>query len=85
MGEYIPFRFILGKVISRLSPLKSHLKAGDNSQIFKTTFGQAIIGICYESAFSEHFRRQAKIGGEFIFDNNLLLLVFILLNSSSGW
>ncbi|WP_267384183.1 apolipoprotein N-acyltransferase [Cyanobacterium sp. uoEpiScrs1] len=66
LGEYIPFRFILGKVISRLSPLKSHLKAGDNSQIFKTTFGQAIIGICYESAFSEHFRRQAKIGGEFI-------------------
>ena len=31
-----------------------------------TPFGQAITGICYESAFSEHFRRQAKSGGEFI-------------------
>lgn len=66
LGEYIPFEFILGKVIDRLSPLDSHLKAGDNDQIFKTPFGQAIVGICYESAFSEHFRRQAKIGGEFI-------------------
>ena len=66
LGEYIPFESILGKVIDRLSPLDSHLKAGDKNQIFKTPFGQAIIGICYESAFSEHFRRQAKIGGEFI-------------------
>ncbi|BBA80168.1 apolipoprotein N-acyltransferase [cyanobacterium endosymbiont of Rhopalodia gibberula] len=66
LGEYIPFEFILGKVIDRLSPLDNHLKAGDNNQIFKTPFGQAIVGICYESAFSEHFRHQAKIGGEFI-------------------
>lgn len=66
LGEYIPFESILGKVIDRLSPLDNHLKAGDNNQIFKTPFGQAIVGICYESAFSEHFRRQAKIGGEFI-------------------
>ncbi|MGP0127863.1 MAG: apolipoprotein N-acyltransferase [cyanobacterium endosymbiont of Rhopalodia musculus] len=66
LGEYIPFESILGKVIDRLSPLDSHLKAGNNNQIFKTPFGQAIVGICYESAFSEHFRRQAKIGGEFI-------------------
>ncbi|YAI82202.1 MAG: apolipoprotein N-acyltransferase [cyanobacterium endosymbiont of Rhopalodia sterrenbergii] len=66
LGEYIPFESILGKVVDRLSPLDNHLKAGDNSQIFNTPFGQAIIGICYESAFSEHFRRQAKIGGEFI-------------------
>ncbi|MBC6418714.1 MAG: apolipoprotein N-acyltransferase [Prochloron sp. SP5CPC1] len=27
---------------------------------------QAIVGICYESAFAEHFRRQTAAGGEFI-------------------
>ncbi|MEA5510278.1 apolipoprotein N-acyltransferase [Crocosphaera sp. UHCC 0190] len=66
LGEYIPFENILGKIINRLSPLDSHLAAGKPDQIFKTPFGQAITGICYESAFSEHFRRQAKAGGEFI-------------------
>ncbi len=66
LGEYIPFENILGKIIERLSPLDSHLKAGNSNQIFKTPFGQAIVGICYESAFSQHFRRQAKMGGEFM-------------------
>lgn len=66
LGEYIPFEDILGKLIDRLSPLDSHLKAGTTDQQFNTPFGQAITGICYESAFSEHFRRQAKAGGQFI-------------------
>ncbi|WP_009547267.1 apolipoprotein N-acyltransferase [Crocosphaera subtropica] len=66
LGEYIPFEDILGKLINRLSPLDSHLKAGTTDQKFNTPFGQAITGICYESAFSEHFRRQAKAGGQFI-------------------
>jgi apolipoprotein N-acyltransferase len=66
LGEYIPFENILGKIIDRLSPLDSHLAAGETEQIFNTPFGQAITGICYESAFSEHFRRQANAGGEFI-------------------
>ncbi|MDJ0510883.1 MAG: apolipoprotein N-acyltransferase [Crocosphaera sp.] len=66
LGEYIPFENILGKLIDRLSPLDSHLIAGETKQIFKTPFGPAITGICYESAFSEHFRRQANAGGEFI-------------------
>ncbi|EAZ93033.1 apolipoprotein N-acyltransferase [Crocosphaera chwakensis] len=66
LGEYIPFEDILGKLIDRLSPLDSHLIAGTTDQKFNTPFGQAITGICYESAFSEHFRRQAKAGGEFI-------------------
>ena len=65
-GEYIPFESILGKIINRLSPLDTHLAAGKSQQIFNTLFGQAIVGICYESAFSEHFRRQAKAGGQFI-------------------
>ncbi|MDJ0729974.1 MAG: apolipoprotein N-acyltransferase [Crocosphaera sp.] len=66
LGEYIPFEYILGKVIDRLSPLDSHLIAGKTAQKFNTPFGQAITGICYESAFSEHFRRQTKAGGQFI-------------------
>lgn len=66
LGEYIPFYSILGNIIDRLSPLDAHLIAGKKDQIFNTPFGQAIVGICYDSAFSEHFRRQAASGGEFI-------------------
>jgi apolipoprotein N-acyltransferase len=66
LGEYIPFEPILGKIVDRLSPLNAHLVAGDPAQVFDTPFGRAIVGICYESAFSEHFRRQTARGGEFI-------------------
>jgi len=66
LGEYIPFEEILGKLISRLSPLDAQLARGKSGQVFETPFGRAIVGICYESAFSEHFRRQASEGGEFI-------------------
>ena len=66
LGEYIPFEFILGGLIDRLSPLNAHLAAGKADQIFDTPFGRAIIAICYESAFPHHFLRQAQAGGEFI-------------------
>ncbi|MGB6168162.1 MAG: apolipoprotein N-acyltransferase [Geitlerinemataceae cyanobacterium] len=66
LGEYIPFERILGKFIDRLSPLDARLIPGKPNQIFETPFGRAIVGICYESAFSEHFRRQAAAGGEFL-------------------
>jgi apolipoprotein N-acyltransferase len=66
LGEYIPFESVVGKVIDRLSPLNAHLAAGKSNQIFNTPFGQAIIAICYESAFPQHFLRQAQAGGEFI-------------------
>jgi apolipoprotein N-acyltransferase len=66
LGEYIPFESIVGKLIDRLSPLNAHLAAGKPNQIFDTPFGKAIIAICYESAFPQHFWRQAKAGGEFI-------------------
>ncbi len=66
LGEYIPFESVLGKIINRLSPLDAHLAAGNSQQIFNTSFGQVIAGICYDSAFSEHFRRQTEEGGEFI-------------------
>ncbi|HEY9604598.1 MAG TPA: apolipoprotein N-acyltransferase, partial [Allocoleopsis sp.] len=62
LGEYIPFEPILGKIIDRLSPLDAHLAAGKPNQIFETPFGRAIVAICYESAFADHFRRQAALG-----------------------
>lgn len=66
IGEYIPFENILGGIINRLSPLDEHQIPGSPNQIFDTPFGRAIVGICYESAFSEQFRRQAAAGGQFI-------------------
>jgi apolipoprotein N-acyltransferase len=66
LGEYIPFESILGRIIDRLSPLEAHLQAGKSKQIFNTPFGKAIVGICYESAFAQHFRHQTQEGGEFI-------------------
>ncbi|MEM8677176.1 MAG: apolipoprotein N-acyltransferase [Cyanobacteria bacterium P01_G01_bin.67] len=66
LGEYIPFESILGNFIDRLSPLEAHLAPGKWNQIFDTPFGRAIVAICYESAFPQHFQRQAQAGGEFI-------------------
>jgi apolipoprotein N-acyltransferase len=66
LGEYIPFYEILGGIINRLSPLDAHLVPGNSQQLFNTPFGRAIVGICYDSAFSEIFRYQAANGGEFM-------------------
>lgn len=66
LGEYIPLASILGNVIDRLSPLEAHLAPGNPKQIFETPWGKAIIAICYESAFPQHFLRQTQAGGEFI-------------------
>ncbi|NEO57726.1 MAG: apolipoprotein N-acyltransferase [Okeania sp. SIO3B5] len=66
LGEFIPFNEVLGKLIDRLSPLDAHLVPGKTDQIFDTPFGKAIVGICYDSAFSEVFQRQTAAGGEFI-------------------
>ncbi len=65
LGEYIPFKEVIGKWIKRLSPLEADQIKGTSDQVFNTPFGQAIVGICYESAFGELFRRQAQ-QGEFI-------------------
>lgn len=70
LGEYIPFESILGGIIQRLSPLNAHQIPGSVNQIFDTPFGRAIVGICYESAFPEQFRRQAAAGGEFILSSS---------------
>ncbi|MBU7581974.1 MAG: apolipoprotein N-acyltransferase [Nostoc sp. TH1S01] len=70
LGEFIPFEEILGKLVSRLSPLDEHQVHGAANQIFDTPFGRAIVGICYESAFPEIFRRQAAAGGQFILSSS---------------
>lgn len=66
LGEYIPLEPLLGKLVDRLSPLEAHLIAGEPTQTFETPVGRAIAAVCYESAFSRHFRNQAARGGEFI-------------------
>ena len=66
LGEYIPLQNIFGEFIDRLSPLEANLIPGKPKQIFNTPWGQAIVGICYESAFSQHFRYQTRQGGKFI-------------------
>lgn len=65
-GEYIPFAEILQGIINKIIPWNAGLVPGKINQIFTTPFGSAIVGICYDSAFAEHFRRQAATGGEFI-------------------
>jgi apolipoprotein N-acyltransferase len=66
LGEYVPFRSIIGGLIKRLSPLEGQFTPGNPQQILMTPVGQAIAAICYESAFGETFRYQAVQGGEFI-------------------
>jgi apolipoprotein N-acyltransferase len=66
LGEYIPFEPVLGRLINRLSPLDSYLVPGPPEQTFTTSLGIGMVGICYESAYSRLFRRQALAGGEFI-------------------
>ena len=66
LGEYIPFEDILGDVVARLSPLDSQFASGSLEQSFITPWGKAAVGICYESAYGEHFRRQVARGAEFI-------------------
>jgi apolipoprotein N-acyltransferase len=70
LGEYIPFEQIIGGLIQRLSPLDEHQVHGANNQVFDTPFGRVIVGICYESAFPEIFRRQAAAGGQFILSSS---------------
>jgi apolipoprotein N-acyltransferase len=62
LGEYIPFEQYLGKFIDTISPLDSHLLAGKFAPIVNTPLGNLIFGICYDSAYPEHFRRQAQTG-----------------------
>lgn len=64
LGEYIP-DFLQG-VVSRLSTATSQLIPGTLEQQFETPLGPAIIGICFDSAFSYVFQNQASRGGTWI-------------------
>jgi apolipoprotein N-acyltransferase len=66
LGEFIPFKEVLGGLIGRLSSIRFGMIPGTADQRFDTPFGRAIASICYESAFPELFRAQAADGGEFI-------------------
>jgi apolipoprotein N-acyltransferase len=62
LGEYVPFKEIVGKLVSRISPLESQVMPGKFAPTTIAPFGNVILGICYDSAFAEHFRRQAQTG-----------------------
>ena len=66
VGEYIPFKAILGSLIKRLSPLKGEVEAGSSEQLVDTPWGRFIVGICYESAYPANFRFQTAAGGKLI-------------------
>jgi apolipoprotein N-acyltransferase len=66
VGEYIPFKAILGGLIKRLSPLRGEVEAGSNTQLVDTPWGRFIMGICYESAYPANFRFQTAAGGKLI-------------------
>ena len=67
VGEYIPFKPILGSLIRRLSPLRGEVDAGSSEQLVDTPWGRFIVGICYESAYPATFRFQTAAGGRLIF------------------
>lgn len=66
VGEYIPFKAILGGLIKRLSPLRGEVEAGSSEQLVNTPWGRFIVGICYESAYPANFRFQTAAGGKLI-------------------
>ncbi|TVQ42358.1 MAG: apolipoprotein N-acyltransferase [Gloeocapsa sp. DLM2.Bin57] len=62
LGEYIPLQNIFGAWINRLSPLNAVLTPGNPNQLLDTPLGRVAVGICYDSAYGEHFRRQTSQG-----------------------
>jgi apolipoprotein N-acyltransferase len=66
LGEYLPFEAVLAPILRRLSPMRMGMVPGSPHQHFDTSLGRAIVGICYDSVFSELFRAQAAAGGQFI-------------------
>ncbi|MCY7332836.1 MAG: apolipoprotein N-acyltransferase, partial [Pseudanabaena sp. CAN_BIN31] len=66
VGEYIPFKPILGGLIKRLSQLRGEVDAGSGEQLVDTPWGRFIVGICYESAYPDTFRFQTAAGGRLI-------------------
>jgi apolipoprotein N-acyltransferase len=70
LGEYIPFEQFIGKFVDTISPLEAHLISGKFAPTVRTSFGNIIFGICYDSAYPEHFRQQARSGELIIVASN---------------
>jgi len=66
LGEYIPSYKNITNIVSNISRIKYDIKTGSKKQKFESYVGMAIIGICYDSAFTKHFQEQAARGGKFI-------------------
>lgn len=64
LGEYIPDW--LAGVVQRLSTLQSRLIPGEADQVFRTPWGNAVVLICFESAFSYRSRAQVQRAAAFI-------------------
>ncbi len=62
LGEYVPFEQYIGKFVDTISKLDAHLVAGKFAPTVATPLGNFIFGICYDSAYPEHFRMQARAG-----------------------
>ncbi len=63
LGEYIPFEEVVGKLAEQIVPFDSRLVPGKFGAVTMTPFGNIMFGICYDSAYAEHFRLQAQTGG----------------------
>ena len=63
LGEYIPFEEIVGTLVEQFSPFNARLVPGKFGAVTMTPFGNIIFGICYDSAYAEHFRLQARTAG----------------------
>jgi apolipoprotein N-acyltransferase len=70
LGEYVPFKEVIGKLVSRISPIESQVIPGKFAPTTSAPFGNVIFGICYDSTFAEHFRRQAQTGSLIITASN---------------
>ncbi len=66
LGEYVPLRELLGGLVRFLSPLQGEVAPGAGDQLVDSPWGRMILGICYESAYPQHFRYQAQAGGRLI-------------------
>jgi apolipoprotein N-acyltransferase len=66
LWEYIPFDSVIGALIKNIPVFSTPLLSGQSNQQVNTSFGKAIVGICNDSAFTQLFRAQARLGGKFI-------------------
>lgn len=72
LGEYVPFRAVLSRILGKLSPIESTMLPGLPPQEFVTPWGSAAIAICYEPFFPAIVRQQVAAGSRFIITSSNL-------------